>query len=120
MKELLRDRVIEALKSVEDPEVGIDIWNLGLIYEVVVNDEGVVKIRMTFTAPACPISKYILFELYSKISLIEGVKDLNVDVVFDPRWTPLNMTPEGRRKFESKYGYDLVDKYLESVKKGRP
>lgn len=117
MSDELRNRVIEALKSVEDPEIGIDIWNLGLVYEVLVNETNVVRIRMTFTAPGCPVSKHILYEVYKKVLLVEGVKDVHVDIVFAPRWSPLNITPEGRERFKSRYGYDIVEKYLELSKK---
>jgi metal-sulfur cluster biosynthetic enzyme len=119
MSETLKSKVIEALKTVEDPELGIDVWNLGLIYEVTVNEVGDVLIKMTFTAPGCPASTYILFEIYKKLTAIEGVRDVRVDVVLDPRWTPLRMTQEGRRRFESKYGYDIVERYLEAVKSGK-
>lgn len=119
MTENLRDKVIEVLKTVEDPELGIDVWNLGLIYDVSVSEGGDVLIKMTFTAPGCPASTYILFEVYKKLSVIEGVRDVRVDVILDPRWTPLRMTQEGRKKFELKYGYDIVEKYLESVKSGK-
>ncbi|MGC8974915.1 MAG: metal-sulfur cluster assembly factor [Thermoprotei archaeon] len=115
----LKNRVIEALKTVEDPEVGIDVWNLGLIYDVIVSEGGDVLIKMTFTAPGCPASTYILFEVYKKLSVIEGVRDVRVDVVLDPKWTPLRMTQEGRKKFELRYGYDIVEKYLESLKSGK-
>lgn len=113
----LRNRVIEALKSIEDPEIGIDVWNLGLIYDVLVDEVGVVRIIMTLTAPGCPVSKYILYEVYKKVLLVEGVRDVHVDVVFTPRWSPLNITPEGRERFKSRYGYDIVEKYLELSKK---
>ncbi|MEM0014041.1 MAG: metal-sulfur cluster assembly factor [Zestosphaera sp.] len=118
MVDEVKDRVIKALKEVEDPEVEIDVWNLGLIYDVSVDDAGVVRIRMTFTAPGCPVGKHLLYEVYKKVLLIEGVKDLHVDVVFTPRWTPLNITPEGRERFRSRHGYDIVEKYLELSKKG--
>ncbi len=119
MAENLKSKVIEVLKTVEDPELGIDVWNLGLIYEVLVSEGGDVLIKMTFTAPGCPASTYILFEVYKRLSVIEGVRDVRIEVVLDPRWTPLRMTQEGRKKFELKYGYDIVEKYLESVKSGK-
>ncbi|MEM1604231.1 MAG: metal-sulfur cluster assembly factor [Zestosphaera sp.] len=115
----LKSKVIEALKTVEDPELGIDVWNLGLIYDVSVSEGGDVSIKMTFTAPGCPASTYILFDIYKKLSVIEGIGDVRVDVVLDPRWTPLKMTQEGRKKFELKYGYDIVEKYLDLVKSGK-
>ncbi len=96
MKELLRDRAIEVLKSVGALRRASIYGTPGLIHEVSVNDKGVIRI-MTFTAPACPIAKHTFFEICSEISLIEGFKDLEVDVVFDPRRTPLNMTPGGER-----------------------
>lgn len=119
MTEDLKSKVVETLKTVEDPELGIDVWNLGLIYDVSVSESGEVLIKMTFTAPGCPASTHILFEVYKKVSVIEGVRDVRVDVVLDPRWTPLKMTQEGRKKFELRYGYDIVERYLDLVKSGK-
>ncbi len=79
--------VIEALKKVTDPEIGIDIWTLELIYDLKVEEEKV-NIKMTFTTPMCPYGPMLLEEVKSKVKELEGVKEVNVDVTFDPPWEP--------------------------------
>ena len=116
-KEEIRKRVIEALKQVYDPEIPINVWDLGLIYGVNVTDDGVVNIKMTLTAPGCPLANMIAYRVYLAVQSVEGVKDVNVDVVFDPPWDPTKMTPEGRRKFKELMGYDIVETY-ESSRRG--
>lgn len=106
----LRDKVIEALKNVYDPEIPINIWDLGLVYEVNVI-EGIVHIKMTLTSPICPVAYLVVQQVTEVISRIEGVKDVKVDLVFDPPWDPTRMTEEGRRKFKEIYGYDIVSEF---------
>jgi len=81
-----KEDVIEALKSVNDPEIGIDIWTLELVYNVdVVEDKA--KIKMTFTTPMCPYGPMLVEEVKVKVKEI-GVKEVDVEVVFDPPWEP--------------------------------
>jgi len=110
-KEEIRRKVIEALKQVYDPEIPINVWDLGLIYDINVSDDGVVNIKMTLTAPGCPLANMIAYRVYLAAQSVEGVKDVSVDVVFDPPWDPTKMTPEGRRKFKELMGYDIVEAY---------
>lgn len=79
--------VRERLKDVVDPEINIDIVTLGLVYGLEIK-EGVVNIRMTFTTPGCPYGPELVDEVKRKVSKLEGVKEVNVDVVFDPPWQP--------------------------------
>ena len=82
-----REQVIEELKKVEDPELFIDIWTLGLIYDI--DFEGTtVKIRMTFTSPACPAGPYLVEQIQQKLKFLEGVENTEVEVVFVPPWEP--------------------------------
>ncbi|RLG78819.1 MAG: FeS assembly SUF system protein [Thermoprotei archaeon] len=111
-KEELRQRIVEALKNVYDPEIPIDVWNLGLIYEINIKDEGVVDVKMTLTAPGCPVANMILYQVMDALQNVEGVKDVNVELVFDPPWDPTKMTEEGREKFKQVFGYDIVEEYL--------
>jgi len=106
----LRGKVIQVLRNVYDPEIPINIWDLGLIYDVVISN-GVVHIRMTLTSPMCPIAYVIVQQVTDAVSKIEGVKDVKVDLVFDPPWDPTKMTEEGRKLFKKIYGYDIVDEY---------
>jgi len=111
-KEELRQRIVEALKNVYDPEIPIDVWNLGLIYEINIKDDGVVDVKMTLTAPGCPVANMILYQVMDTLQSVEGVKDVNVELVFDPPWDPTKMTEEGREKFKQVFGYDIVEEYL--------
>lgn len=82
-----KEAVIEKLKEVQDPEIGMDIWTLELIYnvDVVEND---VKIKMTFTTPMCPYGPALLEEVKARVAEVEDVKHVDVEVVFDPPWQP--------------------------------
>ena len=80
--------VENVLKGVVDPEIGIDIVTLELIYDISASEDGKVDIKMTFTTPMCPYGPMLLEEIKAKVSQINGVKEVNVDVVFDPPWQP--------------------------------
>ncbi len=110
MSEEIKQKVIEKLKRVYDPEIPIDVWNLGLVYGIDVED-GKVKIKMTLTAPGCPIAYVIVENVKRAVMEIEGVKDVEVELVWEPRWSPTRMTPEGREMFKAVYGYDIVEAY---------
>lgn len=84
---ITRDQVIEALKTVEDPELFLDIWFLGLIYSIEI-DEGLVKIDMTFTSPMCPAGPLLLDKVKTAVGAIPGVTEVKPTVVFNPPWTP--------------------------------
>jgi FeS assembly SUF system protein len=82
----LKPAVIDALQTVFDPEIPVNIYELGLIYDIVIDAAGVVGIRMTLTAPACPAAQTLPVEVDRKIRGIEGVTDVRVEVVWDPPW----------------------------------
>ena len=82
-----REEVIEALKKVIDPELYIDVWTLGLIYDISV-DEGVLNIRMTFTSAACPAGPQLVGDIKEKTAELPGISATNVEVTFNPPWTP--------------------------------
>ena len=84
--EALRPRIVEALSRVFDPEIPVNIYELGLIYDIMVDEAGVVGIRMTLTAPACPAAQFLPLEVKKQIAAIPGVSDVKVDVVWDPPW----------------------------------
>ena len=95
-KTKIEERIVDVLKTVYDPEIPVNIYDLGLIYRVEVNDEGIVDIDMTFTAPSCPAADFILEDVRQKIDTIEGVKSANVNLVFEPEWDKSMMTEEAR------------------------
>jgi FeS assembly SUF system protein len=91
-REDLREDVIEALKSVYDPEIPVNIYELGMIYEVEVNDDADVHVVMTLTSPACPVAGSLPGEVENKVQNVDGVRNGKVDLVWDPPWTPEKMT----------------------------
>jgi FeS assembly SUF system protein len=90
--EALRPGLQAALKTVFDPEIPVDIWELGLIYDVFVTAEGVAAIRMTLTAPACPAAQILPGQVRDAAKGVEGVTDAKVDVVWEPGWTKDRMS----------------------------
>lgn len=83
----LEPSIVAAIKTVFDPEIPVNIYDLGLIYEILVDASGVAGVRMTLTAPACPAAQWLPGQVEQKVKAVEGVSDAKVDVVFDPPWT---------------------------------
>ena len=83
----LKEDVIEMLKTIYDPEIPVNIYELGLIYTLDVSDSGNVVVKMTLTAPGCPVAQSFPGDIESKISTIDGVNKVHVDLVWDPPWT---------------------------------
>ena len=88
--------IIAALKTVYDPEIPADIYELGLIYKVDIEDNREVKVEMTLTAPGCPVAGEMPLWVRDAIATVEGVMDVDVDLVFDPPWTPDRMSEEAQ------------------------
>lgn len=84
----LRERVVEMIKTIFDPEIPVNIYELGLIYNIDLNDKGEVKLTMTLTSPSCPAAESLPPEIEMKIAGVEGVTSVNVNVVWEPPWTP--------------------------------
>jgi len=82
----LRPQIVKALSQVFDPEIPVNIYELGLIYDIIVTDDNVVGIRMTLTAPACPAAQVLPLEVKKRVAQIAEVADVKVDVVWDPPW----------------------------------
>lgn len=91
-KQILELKVIDALQTCYDPEIPANIYELGLIYGIEISDSSEVGIKMTLTAPNCPVAASLPVEVESKVSAIEGVKSAKVDIVWDPPWTPEKMS----------------------------
>ena len=92
-----KEDVIEILKQCYDPEIPIDLWNLGLIYEITIEDHNI-NIIMSLTTPGCTMGQYMADDIKSKLENLKNVNEVCVDVVFDPPWQPEMMTNEGRKK----------------------
>lgn len=92
----LHGAIVEALHTIYDPEIPVDIYELGLIYRVDVRGDGSVGVTMTLTSPNCPAAQDLPAEVQSKVTAVEGVERTDVDVVFDPPWTPDLMSDEAK------------------------
>lgn len=88
----LKTAVIEQLKTIFDPEIPVNIYDLGLIYDVAVNSENMVHIQMTLTSPGCPVAQTFPGMVEQKVLEVEGVRDCNVELVWDPPWTQERMS----------------------------
>ena len=95
-KTKLEERIVDVLKTVYDPEIPVNIYDLGLIYKIDVANDGNVDIDMTFTAPSCPAADFILEDVRQKVDSLDGVKSSNVNLVFEPLWDQSMMTEEAR------------------------
>lgn len=89
----LKDKIIDAIREVYDPEIPTNVYELGLIYDIDVNDEGKVQIKMTLTSPACPSAQELPLEVRSHVGRVPQVTDVEVDIIFDPPWNPDMMSP---------------------------
>ena len=95
-KTQIEERIVDVLKTVYDPEIPVNIYDLGLIYKIDVKDNYDVDIDMTFTAPSCPAADFILEDVRQKVDSLEGVKNAVVNLVFEPTWDQSMMTEEAR------------------------
>jgi FeS assembly SUF system protein len=94
--EELKDRIVEALKSVYDPEIPVDIYELGLIYDIEISEDGDAVVTMTLTTPHCPVAESLPNEVELRVLSVPGVRDAEVKLVWDPPWDPSKMTDEAR------------------------
>ena len=95
-----KDEVITVLKKCYDPEIPINIYDLGLVYNIDIDDpSGNIKVKMTLTAPGCPASAYMGSDVKRKIEQLPGVKEANVEIVWDPPWTPEMMSESAKKQF---------------------
>jgi len=92
----LGEKIVKELKSIFDPEIPVDIYELGLIYDVFVNEDNEVKILMTLTTPNCPVAETLPQEVEEKIKSIDDVKSAEVEITFDPPWTKDLMSEEAK------------------------
>ena len=93
-KDKIKEEIIAACKTVEDPEIPVDIYELGLIYTIDIKDNGQVIIEMTLTTPMCPVADSLPLEVQQKVMAVEGVTDVDLRVVFDPKWDKSMMSEE--------------------------
>ena len=90
------DKIVEVLKSIYDPEIPVDIYELGLIYDVFVNENNDVKILMTLTSPNCPVAETLPVEVEERVKTLEEINNAEVEITFDPTWTQDMMSEEAK------------------------
>ena len=95
-KKVLEDAIVQQLKLVYDPEIPVDIYNLGLIYDIEIDDEQNVKILMTLTAPNCPVAESLPEEVKTRVKATHGVKNVEVEMTFDPPWSKDFLSDEAK------------------------
>jgi len=92
----MEEKIVKMLKTVYDPEIPVNIYDLGLVYRIEVPSEGEVLMDMTLTAPNCPVADFILEDVRMKVESVEGVKNLTLNLVFDPAWDKEMMSEEAK------------------------
>ena len=92
----IEEKIVEMIKPVYDPEIPVNIYDLGLIYRIEVNEDFSVDVDMTLTAPTCPAADFMMEDVRMKLESIEGVKGVNLNLVFEPEWSPDLMTEEAK------------------------
>jgi FeS assembly SUF system protein len=92
----VRERIIEALRSIYDPEIPVNIYDLGLIYELNIDDQGRVEVKMTLTAPACPVAGSMPGQVEDVVRQVPGVSEARVELVWDPPWSQDRMSEEAQ------------------------
>lgn len=92
----LEEKIVDTLKTVYDPEIPVDIYSLGLIYKIDLDDNGDLTVDMTLTAPNCPAADFLLEDTRIKLEAIEGIKSVTINLVFEPEWTQDMMTEEAK------------------------
>ena len=95
-KEKLREKIVAGIKTVHDPEIPIDIYELGLIYDIEIDDKGVVIITMTLTSPACPVAESLPMEVQERVMEVDGVTDVDLRLVWEPPWNKERMSEVAR------------------------
>ena len=95
-KTKIEERIVDVLKTVYDPEIPVNIYDLGMIYKIDVDEKGHLDMDMTFTAPSCPAADFILEDVRTKVESVDGVKSANINLVFDPVWDQSMMSEEAR------------------------
>lgn len=95
-KTKIEEHIVDVLKTVYDPEIPVNIYDLGMIYKIDLEDDGTLNVDMTFTSPSCPAADFILEDVRTKLESVENVKNANVNLVFEPAWEQSMMSEEAR------------------------
>jgi metal-sulfur cluster biosynthetic enzyme len=112
-KEEIKKRVIEALRNVYDPEIPVNIYDLGLVYDIDVTDDLTIKVRLGVTTPGCPVAFQIAYMAEEAIrQAVPEAKDVQVDLDLETLWDPRRVTEEGRKQLMELFGYDVVEEWI--------
>ena len=113
----IKNKIVEALRKVHDPEIPVNVYDLGLVYKIDVNpDEKKVYIEMTITSIGCPVAYAIIDDAESAVKEALGSDwNVHVELVMEPPWTPAKITQEGRKMLEELYGYDIVGEWIKQM-----
>ncbi len=95
-KDILHNRIVQVLKTIHDPEIPVDIYELGLIYKIDIDDNNDVLILMTLTAPNCPVADNLPLEVEEAVKRTEGVNNVQIQLTFEPAWSPENISDEAK------------------------
>lgn len=95
-KDILHDRIVQVLKTIHDPEIPVDIYELGLIYNIDINDDKDVLIVMTLTAPNCPVADNLPLEVEEAVKHTDGVNNVQIQLTFEPAWSPEKISDEAK------------------------
>lgn len=96
--ENLKNEIIDALREVYDPEIPINVYDLGLIYDILVKESGFIHITMSLTSPTCPTAEYIQEMISSAVSAVQGVTEVEIELTFEPRWTPDRVSDDAKEE----------------------
>lgn len=89
---VMEEKVVEVLRTVFDPEIPVNVYEIGLIYDIAIDPDGAVVIKMTLTSPMCPVAESLPMEVEARVCTLQGVKSCKVDIVWEPPWTPDKMS----------------------------
>jgi metal-sulfur cluster biosynthetic enzyme len=110
--EEVKKKVIEALRNVYDPEIPVSIYDLGLVYDIKIED-GKIKVRLGLTAPGCPVAGQIAFMAEEAIrQAVPEAEDVEIELDLETPWNPRRVTPEGRQQLKELFGYDVVEEWI--------
>jgi len=110
--EKLKAKIIDALRTVYDPEIPVNVYDLGLVYDIDIRD-GKVKIRLGLTAPGCPVAGQIALMAEEAIRQnVPEIKDVEIELDLETPWNPRRVTPEGRKLLQELFGYDVVEEWI--------
>ena len=113
----IRKKVIEALRSVYDPEIPINIYDLGLVYSIDITEDIKIKVKLGVTAPGCPVAYQIAIQAEEAIrEYVPEASDVEVELDIETPWSPERVTPEGRETLKELFGYDIVEEWIKRYK----